>query len=207
MGARGGGAIQPPGILKITISGTKKIIFGQNHSIFGQAMEKIFAVQETSSLPNETGPVHSKNTWVSAWPGKRVHWGQTPFRVNNDPEIGQLSADLTNNGVRLTQLWVICRVKLTDFRVIVDPEWSLAQWTLSGSSFDPDVFRVYAYGTAWLSFHKDDTLLDCSVLRALILFCFSCFYIRYPGLRIDLVITLSFEIGWDYLYVLKIKIL
>ena len=29
---------------------------------------------------------------------KRVHWGQTPFRVKDDPEIGQLSADLTNNG-------------------------------------------------------------------------------------------------------------
>ena len=43
-----------------------------------------------------------------------------------DPEIGQLIADLTNNGVRLTQLWVTFRVKLTDFRVIVDPEWSLA---------------------------------------------------------------------------------
>ena len=42
---------------------------------------------------------------------KRVHWGQTPFRVKDDPEIGQLSADLTNNGVRLrlTQLWVIIR--------------------------------------------------------------------------------------------------
>ena len=57
---------------------------------------------------------------------KRVHWGQTPFLVNDDPEISQL----TNNGVSLTQLWVIFRVNLTDFRVIVDPEWSLAQWTL-----------------------------------------------------------------------------
>ena len=28
--------------------------------------------------------------------------------------------------VRLTQLWVTFRVKLTDFRVIVDPEWRLA---------------------------------------------------------------------------------
>ena len=31
------------------------------------------------------------------------------------------SVKLTNNGVRLTQLWVIFRVKLTDFRVIVVP--------------------------------------------------------------------------------------
>ena len=60
--------------------------------------------------------VHSKNTRVIVI-RKRVHWGQTPFRVNDDPEIGQLSADLTNNGVRLTQLWVIFLVKLTDLPV------------------------------------------------------------------------------------------
>ena len=35
---------------------------------------------------------------------KRVHWGHTQFRVRGDPEFGQLSVDLTNNGVRLTQL-------------------------------------------------------------------------------------------------------
>ena len=69
--------------------------------------------------------LHSKNTRVSMT-RKRVHWGQTPFQVKDEPEIDQLSADLTNNGVRLTQLWVIFRVKLTDFWVIVDPEWSLA---------------------------------------------------------------------------------
>ena len=56
---------------------------------------------------------HSKITRVSVT-RKRVHWGHTPFRVNSDPECGQLSADLTNKGVRLTQLWVIFRVKLTD---------------------------------------------------------------------------------------------
>ena len=79
----------------------------------------------------DTKTLHSKNIRVKLDP-KWVHWDQTPFRVKNNPEIGQLSADLTNNGVRLTQLWVIFHVKLTDFRVIVDP--SLAQWTLSGSS-------------------------------------------------------------------------
>ena len=35
--------------------------------------------------------VHSKNTRVSVT-RKRVHWGQTPFRVNDDPEISQLDA-------------------------------------------------------------------------------------------------------------------
>ena len=50
--------------------------------------------------------LHSKNTRVK--PGQeRVHWGQTPFRFTNDREIGQLSADVRNDGVRLTQLWVI----------------------------------------------------------------------------------------------------
>ena len=35
--------------------------------------------------------VHSKNTRVSVT-RKRVHWGQTPFRVKDDPEISQLDA-------------------------------------------------------------------------------------------------------------------
>ena len=84
---------------------------------------------------------HSKHTRVKLDP-ERVHWGQTPFRVKDDPEIGQLSADLTNNGVRLTQLWVIFRFRLTDFRVNVDPEWSLAPMDPSRVKFDPGVFRV-----------------------------------------------------------------
>ena len=58
---------------------------------------------------------------------KRVHWGQTPFRVKDDPEIGQLCSRLDKiMGSDSTQLWVTFRVKLTDFRVIfVDPEWTL----------------------------------------------------------------------------------
>ena len=43
--------------------------------------------------------LHSKNTRVSVT-RKKVHWAQTPFRVNDDPEVGQLSTDVTNNGVR-----------------------------------------------------------------------------------------------------------
>ena len=35
--------------------------------------------------------IHSKNTRVSMT-RKRVCWGQTPFRVNDDPEISQLDA-------------------------------------------------------------------------------------------------------------------
>ena len=80
--------------------------------------------------------LHSKNTRVSVT-RKRVEWGHTPFGVKSDPEFGQLSADLTNNGVRLTQLWVInllFRVKFTDFRVTrtgVWPQWTLFRVTLT----------------------------------------------------------------------------
>ena len=61
--------------------------------------------------------------------------------MKNDPEFGQLSADLSNNGVRLTQLWVIFRVNLTDFRVIVDPEWSLAPMDPFRVKFDPRILE------------------------------------------------------------------
>ena len=84
--------------------------------------------------------VHSKNSRVKLDP-ERVHWGQTPFPVKDDPEIGQLSADLTNNWVRLTQLWVIFRPRLTDFRVIVDPEWSLASMDPFPVKFDAGVLE------------------------------------------------------------------
>ena len=43
------------------------------------------------------------------------------------------------------KLWVIFRVKLTDFRVIVDPEWSLAPMDPFPGHADPGVFRVYTY--------------------------------------------------------------
>ena len=74
--------------------------------------------------------VHSKNTRVKLDP-ERVHWGQTPFWIKDDPEIGQLSADLTNNGVRLT-----------DFRVIVDLEWSMDPFWVK---FDPGVIIHGSY--------------------------------------------------------------
>ena len=92
-----------------------------------------------AGMHNGTYIVYLK-TPGSAWPGKRVHWGQTPFWVKDDPEIGQLSADLTNNGGRLTQLWVTFCVKLTDFWVIIDPEWSLAPMDPSRVNFWPGCF-------------------------------------------------------------------
>ena len=75
--------------------------------------------------------------------GKPTHYTGFSYSVR-DPEFGQLSADLPNNRVRLTQLWVIFRVNLTDFRVIVDPEWSLAPMDHFRVKFDPRIFRVHA---------------------------------------------------------------
>ena len=42
-------------------------------------------------LPFPKRNLHSKNTRLSVT-RKRVHWDQTPFRVNDDPEISQLDA-------------------------------------------------------------------------------------------------------------------
>ena len=60
-GGGGGGGCSPPRNFQIAIFGQKNnVIFGQNHLIFGQAMDKIFG-QLTSAPPppfrNETGPV------------------------------------------------------------------------------------------------------------------------------------------------------
>ena len=83
--------------------------------------------------------IHSKNTRVS----RDLEKG--PLGPNSIP--GQRwpgnQSNRLNNGVRLTQFWVIFRVKLTDFRVIVDPEWSLAPMDPFPGHADPGVFRVY----------------------------------------------------------------
>ena len=63
-----------------------------------------------------------------------------PGRVKSDLEFGQLYADLTSDGVRLTKLWVIFHGKLTDYLVIVDPELSLTPMDLFRVTFDPSVF-------------------------------------------------------------------
>ena len=57
---------------------------------------------------------------------ERVHWGQTPFRVNDDPEISQLDAKCDPELDQSDP--IICHVcrKLRNFRVIFGPEWSLA---------------------------------------------------------------------------------
>ena len=59
-----------------------------------------------------------------------IAWGQTPFRVNGDPGISQSDP-------------IICQFcgKLTDFRVILDPEWSLAPMDSFRVRFDPSVLE------------------------------------------------------------------
>ena len=77
------------------------------------------------------------------WPGK----GSIGAKLHSGSTMTRKSVKLTNNGVRLTQLWVIFRVKLTDFRVIVDPEWSLAPMDSFPGHADPGVFRVGEFST------------------------------------------------------------
>ena len=73
---------------------------------------------------------------------ERVHWGQTPFQINDDPEISQLDAEYDPElGQSDPIVCQVCR-ELTDFRVIVDPEWSLAPMDPFPGHADPGVFRV-----------------------------------------------------------------
>ena len=51
---------------------------------------------------------------------KGVHWGKTPFRVNDHPEISKFDAEYDpESWVNLTPLFG----QLTEFRVAFDPEW------------------------------------------------------------------------------------
>ena len=56
---------------------------------------------------------------------KRVHWGQTPFRVNYDPEISQLDAEYDPELDQSDTITCQVRRKLTKFRVTIDPELSM----------------------------------------------------------------------------------
>ena len=65
--------------------------------------------------------VHSKNTRVSLT-RIRVHWGQTPFRVHDDPEISQLDAEYDPELGQSDH--IICPADRIPGRFC--PEWSLA---------------------------------------------------------------------------------
>ena len=68
--------------------------------------------------------VHFKNTGVKRVP-ERDHWGHIQFRVNDDPEIGQLAAEYDPELSQSDP--IICKVcrKLTKFCVTFDPECSM----------------------------------------------------------------------------------
>ena len=73
---------------------------------------------------------------------ERVHWGQTPFRVNDDLKISQLDTECDPElGQSDPIMCHVCR-KLTNFRVIFDPEWSLAPMDPFPGHADLGVFRV-----------------------------------------------------------------
>ena len=96
--------------------------------------------------------VHSKNSGSSNLTCmERVHWGQTPFRVNDDPEISRLDAEYDRE---LDQsdpiIFQVCR-QLTKPRVTFDPE-------LSMTPMDP------------LPGHVDWGVLECNKTKILVLF-------------------------------------
>ena len=84
---------------------------------------------------------HSKNTGVKLDP-ERVHWGQNPFRVNDDPENSQLDAEYNPElGQSDPSACQICR-KLTKIRVTFDPELSMTPMDPFPGHVDPGVVRV-----------------------------------------------------------------
>ena len=83
--------------------------------------------------------------WYIKTPGseiypERVHWGQSPFRVNDDPEISQLDAECNPELGQSDP--IICKVckKLTNFRVI--PGMEFAPMDPFPGHADPGVCRV-----------------------------------------------------------------
>ena len=89
------------------------------------------------------GSLYTLKTPGSEIDPERVHWGQTPFRVNDDPEISEL--DMEYDPELGQSDLIICQVgrKLTNFRVIFDPKWSLTPMDPFPGHTDPGVFRVY----------------------------------------------------------------
>ena len=82
--------------------------------------------------------IHSKNTGVKHDPEKGLLHieGQTPFRVNDDPEISQLDAEYDPELVNMKKR------KLTKFRVAFDPELSMTPMDPFPGQAGPGVFRV-----------------------------------------------------------------
>ena len=87
---------------------------------------------------------HSKNIPVSVT-RKMVHWGQTPFRVNDDPEICQLDAKYDPELGQSDP--IICQVEW--FPGHRWPGMEFGPWTLFRVTADPGILECMAL---WL-FH------------------------------------------------------
>ena len=87
--------------------------------------------------------VNCKNTGVKhdREHGQRVHWSPTQFRVNNDPEIGQLPVEYD---LELGQSDIICHLwrKLTKLWVTFVPELGPTPLDPFPGYVDPGVFRM-----------------------------------------------------------------
>ena len=91
---------------------------------------------------------HSKIHPDQTWPGKGSIVANS-IRVNDDQEISQPDAEYDPELGQSDP--IICQVcgKLTDFRVILDPEWSLAPMDPFRVKFDPGVYRVECEYISW----------------------------------------------------------
>ena len=86
--------------------------------------------------------IHSKHTRVSVT-RKRVHWGQTLFRVTDAPEISQLDAKYD---LELSQSDPMHYLSIWLFSSLTRNVRSLAPMDHFRVTADPGVFRVYESG-------------------------------------------------------------
>ena len=107
--------------------------------------------------------IHSKNTRVRNWPGKGP-LGPNSIPGQRSPGISQLDAECDPElGQSDPIICQVCR-ELTNFRVIFDPEWSLAPMDPFPGQADPGVFRVYHNSTSYKEISVPMTCLDCKSL-------------------------------------------
>ena len=85
--------------------------------------------------------INSKDIGVKRDP-ERVHWGQTQFQVNDDPEIGQFAAEydseLGQSDLNICYVWEADQI-LGHF----DLEWGPTLMDPFPGHVDPGDFRVF----------------------------------------------------------------
>ena len=121
-----------------------------------------------------TAYLHAKNTGPgSAWPIKGSIWGQTPFRVNNDPEISQLDAEYDPElGQSDPIIGQVCR-KLTKFRVTFDTEQSITQMDPFPGHTEPGVIIECTKTRSSIKFYAQILMYrEVHILSSLLGWCF-----------------------------------